>query len=700
MNEVMSVVNGFSNGWASAIWRASWQGGVAILVVYAICKALPKLSPPVRVWLWRLAFLKLLLSAVWSTPVQLPVLPPGTSTAALALQASGPGFSPARVSPIGPGSVPAAADVVLPSAVSVLLGAWVLGVIWYGLRTLLSWRAARRLRAGSKPVAEAEVLGALEELTRLSGVRRAPSVVAGTTAGPLLVGIRRPVIVLPEGLLRGCDLGEARLMLAHEVAHVKRRDLIWNWIPLLVQGLFFFHPLVWLGRREWDASQEMACDALALELTRSSGAEYGGMLVKVAGQRGTAREDVVAVGIVESYHTLKGRLAAIARIAPLSRRRLMVIGLALAALAVAGLTPWRLIARNAPSGGAAEAAVEEKGDVMATYPTSAMLGDLPVGNEDSNSYAAGLDMVLNYVGTPADYDTVMGDTGMAFIIMSEEGGPLIDGAVDVGWWPMASWGLEMRLGFLAQSVGREIRLIPADAAAFRADPAACYRERFEEEVKASIAVRKPVLIVHDVCWVVYGYDEGEPPLIGDWSLHEEQKPKRVERYPWALIVLGEERDRMDRKAADLAALRHAVALSRDGFEVRLPDYAVEWEPITARYTGQKSFALWAEMLRDTEHLGQRRWHSNMCLHLGLNRGSAVRYLREMAKRHPASVAIHLNAAADRYAQVLELLETEDTSEGAMMSKEGREKLARLAESMAAVEARAADEMEKAIAAAG
>jgi hypothetical protein len=338
---------------------------------------------------------------------------------------------------------------------------------------------------------------------------------------------------------------------------------------------------------------------------------------------------------------------------------------------------------------------------VGAYPPAALLeGTLPRGNEDGNSYAAGLDMALSYVGTPAEYDTIMGDTGMAFILMSEEGGPVIDGAVDVGWWPMASWGLEMRLGFLAQSVGREIRVIPADAAAFRADPAACYRERFEGEIKASISAGKPVLIVHDVCWVVYGYDEGEPPLIGDWSLHEEQKPRRVERYPWALIVLGDETPRMDRKVADLAALGHAVALSRDGFDVRLPDYAVEWEPVSARYTGQKSFALWAEMLRDTGHLGQPRWHSNMCLHLGLNRTSAVTYLREMAKRHPAEVAAHVNAAAARYAEVLELLETADTSKTAMTSKDGREKLAELAERMAAVEAKAAEEMEKAIAAAG
>lgn len=337
---------------------------------------------------------------------------------------------------------------------------------------------------------------------------------------------------------------------------------------------------------------------------------------------------------------------------------------------------------------------------MATYPKTAMLEDVPPGGPGVNGYARGLETVLNYVGTPVEADTIMGDTGIAFIAMSEEGGPLVDGAVDVGWWPKASWGLEMRLDFLAQTVGRQIRVIPANAAAYRADPVGHYHDRFESEVKASIAAGKPVLVVHDMCFVVYGYDEKEPPLLGNWAAENERQTIRLERWPWSLIVLGETTDRLDRKAADLAALRHAVVLAKDEREVKLPAYwaAAEWEPITARYTGQKSYALWAEMLRDTEHLGQARWHSSMVFHLELNRGSAVRYLPAMAKRHPEKVATHLMAAADLYQEVLELLQTADTSAGAMMSKEGREKLAGLAERMATIEASATAELEKALAA--
>jgi hypothetical protein len=102
-------------------------------------------------------------------------------------------------------------------------------------------------------------------------------------------------------------------------------------------------------------------------------------------------------------------------------------------------------------------------------------------------------------------------------------------------------------------------------------------------------------------------------------------------------------------------------------------------------------------LRDTERLGEARWHANMCLHLGINCRSAVAYLQEMAERHADEVAAHLNAAAALYDQFLEQLNSADTSHDAMMSAEGREKLATLAEGMAETDARASSEILKAIA---
>jgi len=324
-----------------------------------------------------------------------------------------------------------------------------------------------------------------------------------------------------------------------------------------------------------------------------------------------------------------------------------------------------------------------------------MLPAVPHGGP-GNSYARGLSIALSYAGTPTDYDSIMGDTGMAFILQAEEGGPIVNGSVDVGWWPLGAWGVEHRVGFLAQTAGRDIRVIAAIPDDYQADPAAHYQRQYAREITTSLASGRPVLAEQDLCFVITGLDNGKPPILGMCPLAEERKAVRDTEYPWGLMVLGDVRERMDRLAADREALRYAAALGQDAVEVSVPEPWDEWNPITNRTTGQKSFALWQQALRDTEHLGEPRYHANMVLHLGLNRRSAVVYLRAMAKRHPQAAAVHLNAAADQYQQVLAALEAADTSEAAMNGREGRERLAHLVGRCAEIEAKAVGEIEQAV----
>ena len=325
---------------------------------------------------------------------------------------------------------------------------------------------------------------------------------------------------------------------------------------------------------------------------------------------------------------------------------------------------------------------------------------VPPGHGDSNSYARGLEIVLSHVGAQADYDTIMGDTGMAFITQAEDGGPLIDGAVDVGWWPLGSWGVRMRLDFLGRVVGREIlQGPPSDIESFRADPAQYYRERLAPLVRASIDAGKPVMGERAPCQIVSGYDSGEPPIFGACALDPEGNVGRLEEYPWDLILLGDATAKMAREQADLEALQHAVALWRDTPQATVPAFWFQWDTIRGRTTGRKSFALWEKALRDTEYLGEARWHANMCLHLGINRRSAVAYLRTVAARHP-DVAARLNAAADHYERELAELVKADCSPEAMESEDGRERLARLTGKLAEIEAQAIAEIEKALEAEG
>jgi hypothetical protein len=343
-----------------------------------------------------------------------------------------------------------------------------------------------------------------------------------------------------------------------------------------------------------------------------------------------------------------------------------------------------------------------------TYPAEAKLDWVPVGSEWVSGYACGLQIALEYLGHSVDYDTIMGDSGIAFIAQGEEGSTnLYDGAVDVGWWPLDPWGMNVRLNFLEQTVGRRLDFIPADADSHKADAAAHYAQRFAPAVKESIAKGRPCL-ARVGCWfVVSGYDQEELALLGNCTLVGVRDLIRILQQPTALVVLGEPSETMDRRQADLAALRYAIALHRDqvlgASDARS---TAEWaSPLRDQdavgeqwRSGLKTFSAWAQCLRDSEHLGKAHWHANMVRHLLLNRGSAVRYLKKMADRHPEDVAAHLNSAAARYEEVLATLRKADTSGEAIALPSGREALAKLAEQMAVLESQAIQEIERALAA--
>ena len=83
---------------------------------------------------------------------------------------------------------------------------------------------------------------------------------------PGVVGMFRPVLLLPEGITARLTQAQLQAVLAHELCHVRRRDNLTAAVHMLVEALFWFHPLVWwLGARLVD-ERERACDEEVLQL--------------------------------------------------------------------------------------------------------------------------------------------------------------------------------------------------------------------------------------------------------------------------------------------------------------------------------------------------------------------------------------------------------------------------------------------------
>ncbi len=350
-----------------ALWRASWQGGVALLAVLLLTRCWRQMPARLRVWLWRLAYLKLLLALCWGgtltvpAPMYLPTQLPALAWS-LALEAPGHGSVAGTITPAPAASSSdvrartadahhAAADerrralpaTVLPDGITCLLLLWLLGVAWGGYSLALIWRQTMRLRRGCRPVADECVLALLTELARAANVRQVPVVLASAGEGPLLLGVLHPAIIIPAELLATDNPIALRLILAHELAHIRRHDIAWGWVAALTECLFFFHPLVRVGNREWELAREMACDALAVRTTALSRAAYGAMLTEAAAYcAGHARPTLLAVGVSESFFTLERRLRAMKERTRFSRRHLAVLGALLLLLLALLLIPWRM----------------------------------------------------------------------------------------------------------------------------------------------------------------------------------------------------------------------------------------------------------------------------------------------------------------------------------------------------------------------
>lgn len=99
-------------------------------------------------------------------------------------------------------------------------------------------------------------------------------------AGPCVSGLLQPCIVLPLGFRVRYALAERRLILAHEIAHLRRGDLYANALAALLRSVFWFNPLLHLACARFRHDQELACDARVLARFPHARRRYAGAMLK------------------------------------------------------------------------------------------------------------------------------------------------------------------------------------------------------------------------------------------------------------------------------------------------------------------------------------------------------------------------------------------------------------------------------------
>ncbi len=233
------------------------KASLLVAVVWPVIRAVPARHAALRASLWTLGFGSLLFVPVvsWRAPLlemQVVEFPQGL-------------FQDAGVS----------------SPAVWLAMIWAVGAVAFLGRFLLHRLRAARVAAAAESPVGGRLQTLLDEARDRVGVRR-PVRLALTrrAAAPLLVGWRRPMVLLaPEA--RAWPDDRLLAVLCHEMAHVRRGDYAWMVLGEMIRALYWVNPLVFFGLRETRIEQDKACDAAALQAGFSA-ATYARHLVAVA----------------------------------------------------------------------------------------------------------------------------------------------------------------------------------------------------------------------------------------------------------------------------------------------------------------------------------------------------------------------------------------------------------------------------------
>ncbi|MBI5094457.1 MAG: M56 family metallopeptidase [Candidatus Hydrogenedentes bacterium] len=325
----MTVASGIVEPAVGAITRLSAQAAVLVILVAAAQWALGnRISAKWRYILWSLPFLRLVIP--WSIPAPFSVY-----TTLRIAGARAPLHCPyqrlTELVSVEPANV--AGSVASGHNGSPWL--WV-AVIWLmGLAVLLGFSLlqvfrVRRQTRRYEVIADASILALLARCKRRLTIHTPVTLLAASdAAGPALLGYFRPRVLLPRRTLLPASRSHLRFVLLHELAHLKRRDILTGWAIHVLLSVHWFNPILWWAKRRCTADRELACDAEVLSvLGRDERRAYGHALLDQVMSGPFAARSPGLAGVLEGTTTVERRIAMIAEF------RAPSLGSALAGLAL------------------------------------------------------------------------------------------------------------------------------------------------------------------------------------------------------------------------------------------------------------------------------------------------------------------------------------------------------------------------------
>ncbi len=311
---------------APVLWAQVWQVTAVAAVVFVAVKAFANNRPHLAHVLWALVLIKCitpplfsshispfswLAAEVNSVHVESSTLGDFTSEIQLDTESdnhisvNAPGFRLSRKrgdalanSISGAVPVPAFKKASIVNWKGVLIVVWLVGatmcLLWQGCRLMSLSMLVKRKQQQASPEIESLVA---ELSSRLGLKRNVKPLITSAPIGPAVIGLFRPMILLPLSIVDRGPAIELEPLIAHELIHVRRGDLWWALLQTAAGALFWFHPLIRLTVVGISRESERCCDEETVTSLGCSPADYARCLLNVLEQKHRLRSAPALPGV-------------------------------------------------------------------------------------------------------------------------------------------------------------------------------------------------------------------------------------------------------------------------------------------------------------------------------------------------------------------------------------------------------------------
>ena len=338
--------------WRELLWRAAFFGGV----VTASAQVLLETPAPARVTLHTA-------TAASSVSTQLSASNSASSRSAKTDASTSEPVSISTKSATDASSRARSADAVqsaaspwstlnLPSWHLMLIAGWLAGALLALARLVTSFVRLERLLARAEPIDDAKLCTDVTALAIQADITAPRLASLDDLASPIATRGRR--VLLPRWAIELLDREQLRAMLAHETAHIARRDPAWKFLIATWCALFWFVPLAPLARRRLDEIAELACDAWAARHL-GDGRSLAECLAECAERRVGGFDSDLAPAMASRESPLLQRIDRLiagvpmhTQIAGVRAGAVVAVALAIATIALPGVSLKTAIAQPAP----------------------------------------------------------------------------------------------------------------------------------------------------------------------------------------------------------------------------------------------------------------------------------------------------------------------------------------------------------------